>query len=285
MSSPPSACLIPVLLGGALLLLPALEALHPLRRRTQPRLKRWLRNVGTAGMAFAAARPLQLMLLVPFAAWLQEQRFGLLHLVDLPALPELLLALLLLDATLWYWHWANHRVGLLWRFHAVHHEDKDLDASTALRFHFGELALSVFWRGVQVALIGASPRHLVIYTVVLTLSVLFHHSNLRLPFAVERLLVHLLVTPRMHGIHHSTVQRETDSNYSSLLSIWDRLHGTLRLDRPQDGLVIGLPGGAVDAAGLWRLQVQPFQTQVRPGGASDDAERDDPSASPTRLAR
>ena len=285
MPSPPSACLIPVLIGGALLLLPALEALHPLRRRTQPRLGRWLRNVGTAGIAFAAARPLQLMLLVPFAAWLQGREFGLLHLVDLPALPELLLALLLLDATLWYWHWANHRVGLLWRFHAVHHEDKDLDVSTALRFHFGELALSVAWRAVQVALIGASPRHLVIYTVVLTLSVLFHHSNLRLPFAVERVLVHLFVTPRMHGIHHSTVLRETDSNYSSILSIWDRLHGTLRLNRPQDELVIGLPGGGPKAAGLWRLQVQPFLAQARADEAPD-ARREEDSADPLRrLAR
>lgn len=266
MSSPLPAWLGSALLGGAMLALFALEALKPLRRRTQPRLRRWMRNAGTAVLALVAARPLQLLLLIPFAAWLQEERFGLLHLVDLPALPELLLALLLLDATLWYWHWANHRLGFLWRFHAVHHEDKDLDASTALRFHFGELSLSVGYRAIQVAVIGAHPEHLATYTVVLTISALFHHANLRLPLALERRLVHLIVTPRMHGIHHSTVLAETDSNYSSILSLWDRLHRTLRLNRPQDEIVIGLPGSedVGEAAGLWRLQLQPFRAQDWP---------------------
>lgn len=285
MSSTPSAWLVPALIGGALLLLSTLEALSPLRRRTQPRPRRWLRNGATAAIAFAVARPLQLLLLIPFATWLQEQGFGLLHLVDWPALPELLLALLLLDGTLWYWHWANHRVGLLWRFHAVHHEDKDLDASTAMRFHFAELGLSVFWRILQVAVIGAAPDQLLVYAVVLTVSAIFHHSNLRLPFALERVLVHLLVTPRMHGIHHSTVLRETDSNYSSLLSVWDRLHGTLRLNRPQDEIVIGLPGSESqpEAAGLWRLQVRPFLPQPRPCGA-DAHPAPEADGPPTRLA-
>jgi len=286
MSSPPSPWLSPALIGGTVLLLFALEALSPLRRRTQPRLRRWLRNAGTAAIAFAAARPLQLVLLVPLAAWLEGRGLGLLQLVELPALAELLLALLLFDATLWYWHWANHRVGLLWRFHAVHHEDRDIDASTALRFHFGELALSVLWRLVQVAVIGASPGHLATYTLVLTLSALFHHSNLRLPFRLERVLVHLIVTPRMHGIHHSTVRRETDSNYSSILAVWDRLHRTLRLNRPQDEIVIGLPGSgaAAEAAGLWRLQLRPFRAQERPGeSASVPAEV--PREPVTRLAR
>ena len=285
MSSNPSPWLLPGALIAALLVLSALEALSPLRRRTQPRVARWFRNTITAAIAYSVARPLQLVLLVPLTIWLGRQHVGLLHLVDAPAWAELLVALLLLDATLWYWHWANHRVGLLWRFHAVHHEDKDVDASTALRFHFGELALSVGWRAIQVALIGASPRHLMIYTVVLTLSALFHHSNLRLPFAVERILVHLLVTPRMHGIHHSNMLRETDSNYSSILSVWDRLHRTLCLNRPQGDILIGLPGGQAEAAGLWRLQVQPFVAQVRPSETPGDREADESAGSPGRLAR
>jgi sterol desaturase/sphingolipid hydroxylase (fatty acid hydroxylase superfamily) len=285
MSSTLPIWLGPAVLGGAILALVLAEALSPLRRRTQPRLRRWLRNLGTALIAFAAARPLQLLLLIPFAAWLQELKLGLLHLVDLPALPELVLALLMLDATLWYWHWANHRVGLLWRFHAVHHEDKDVDASTALRFHFGELSLSVAWRALQVVIVGAAPAHLAVYTLVLTISALFHHANLRLPFAVERVLVQLVVTPRMHGIHHSTVLRETDSNYSSILSIWDRLHRTLRLDRPQDEITIGLPGSesGTAAAGLWRLQLQPFTAQPSPGECGVEP-RDDEAGTHARLA-
>jgi sterol desaturase/sphingolipid hydroxylase (fatty acid hydroxylase superfamily) len=132
-------------------------------------------------------------------------------------------------------------VPFLWRFHVVHHVDLDLSATTALRFHFAEMLLSVPWRAAQVALLGVSPRALSLWQTCLLVSILFHHSNLRLPIAVERRLARLVVTPRMHGIHHSTVQEETDSNWSSGLTLWDRLHGTLRLDVPQDGIVIGVP--------------------------------------------
>src|SRR3546814_2584537 len=104
--------------------------------------------------------------------------------------------------TLYVWHLLLHRVPLLWRCHVAHHVDLDLDASTALRFHFAELALSVPWRAAQIVLIGVSPRALSVWQTALLLSVLFHHSNARLPPAMERRLNRLIVTPRMHGIHH-----------------------------------------------------------------------------------
>jgi sterol desaturase/sphingolipid hydroxylase (fatty acid hydroxylase superfamily) len=128
----------------------------------------------------------------------------------------------------------------LWRYHVVHHIDLDLDTSTALRFHFGELTLATPWRVAQIVVIGTSPLALSIWQTALLMSILFHHSNVRLPLAFERRLNRVLVTPRMHGIHHSAVHEQTDSNWSSGLTVWDWLHGTLRLNVPQEEITIGV---------------------------------------------
>src|SRR5581483_488306 len=145
-------------------------------------------------------------------------------------------------------------------FHVVHHLDRDLDASTAVRFHFGELAISTVWRAAQVVAIGVAPDALAVWQTATLVSVLFHHSNVRLPIALERALARVVVTPRLHGIHHSTVRAETDSNWSSGLVVWDRLHGTLRVDVPQDAIEIGVPAyrSAADAA-LPRILALPFE--------------------------
>lgn len=222
--------------------LAALERAFPLRGRTEAMGRRLLRNAALGGVSAGLVTLLQPLALVPVMAWAEARGIGLLRAVALPAWLETALAVLLLDYTLWHWHRWNHVWPLLWRFHLVHHSDRDLDASTALRFHFGEMALSVPFRAAQVVLVGAGPFALWLWTSVLLASVIFHHSNLRLPPALDRALTWLLVTPRMHGIHHSEVRRETDSNFSSLFTVWDRLHRTLRLDVPQQALVIGVPG-------------------------------------------
>ncbi|HEX8235467.1 MAG TPA: sterol desaturase family protein [Abditibacteriaceae bacterium] len=147
-----------------------------------------------------------------------------------------------LDYSYYWWHVATHRVPLLWRFHNVHHTDLDMDVSTATRFHFCELLLSVFFRLAQVLLMGVSPLVLLVFEIVFEVAGQFHHSNWRLPLGVEHALQRVLVTPRMHGIHHSIVRAETDSNWGTIFNWWDRMHGTLRLDVPQDALTIGVPG-------------------------------------------
>src|SRR5215208_1822575 len=103
-----------------------------------------------------------------------------------------------MDYTLYLWHMLTHRVPALWRFHQVHHCDLDMDASTALRFHFAEMAISVPYRAAQVAVLGVAPRPLSIWQTFLFVSILFHHSNLRLPLWLERRLSWMIVTPRMH---------------------------------------------------------------------------------------
>ena len=166
--------------------------------------------------------------------WAEQGHWGLLKWLHLPVWLEAALAVLALDYTLYLWHVLTHRVPLLWRFHQPHHVDLDMDASTALRFHFGEIGLSVGWRAVQIAVIGVSPLAFSIWQTGLFVSIVFHHSNVRLSPATERRLGRWLVTPRMHEIHHSNIADEADSNWSSGLSIWDRLHGTLRLDMPRE---------------------------------------------------
>jgi sterol desaturase/sphingolipid hydroxylase (fatty acid hydroxylase superfamily) len=237
---------MPAWLSGALAvgaagLLWLLESRRPLRRETEPKLRRNARNVMMAGLAAATLELLERPLIQPLTTLVEKRRWGLLKCVHLPAWLEVTLAVALMDYTLYLWHVLMHRVPYLWRFHIVHHVDLDLDASTALRFHAGELAIATGWRAGQVVLLGVSELSLSVWRTFLLLSVLFHHSNLRLPIEVERQLNRVLVTPRMHGIHHSIVEDETNANWSSGLTLWDWLHGTLRLNIPQDWITIGVP--------------------------------------------
>ena len=149
--------------------------------------------------------------------------------------------MLLLDYTLYCWHVLLHRQGALWRLHEPHHLDRELDTSTAVRFHFAEFLASIPWRCAQILLIGADRRSLGLWQKLTLAAVFFHHSNVRLPLAIERRLSTCIVTPRLHGLHHSEAPEERDTNFSSGLSIWDTLHGTARRDFAHDDIRIGLP--------------------------------------------
>lgn len=217
-----------------------LERLLPLRRQTRLFWRRLMVNLVVTLFALAVAS----LAVQPLAAWVfrvEQGRFGLLHVADVPSLLRAALGFLLLDLTFYYWHQANHRFAWLWRFHNVHHMDQDMDVSTAFRFHFGEILLSAGFRVLQLAALGVSPGTYLIYEFVFQANTLFHHSNLRLPIGFERLLNLLLVTPRMHGIHHSQVRDETNSNYSVVFPWWDRIHRTIRLNVPSAKITIGVP--------------------------------------------
>jgi sterol desaturase/sphingolipid hydroxylase (fatty acid hydroxylase superfamily) len=217
-----------------------LESRRPLRRMTQEKLPRDLRNAAVSVLAAATVALAEKPVVAPLALAVHRKRLGLLKLVRLPAALEILLSIVLLDYTLYFWHYLTHKIPLLWRFHKAHHVDLDMDASTALRFHFGELLLSVPWRAAQVRLLGISPLGLALWQTVTLMEIMFHHCNLRLPFPLERRLCRVIVTPRMHGIHHSVVDVETDSNWSTIFSFPDYLHGTLRLNVPQQMITIGV---------------------------------------------
>ncbi len=260
------------LVVGAFGLLVWLERRRPLRRAVEPKVRREARNVAFAALSAAALRVTEKPVADALTALVERRRWGLLKLARLPSWLEVAAACLLLDYTLYLWHVLTHRAPCLWRFHVVHHVDLDLDASTALRFHFAELVLSVPWRAGQILLIGVSPLALSAWQTFLLLSIMFHHSNVELPVGLERRLNRLFVTPRMHGIHHSMVKEETNSNWSSGLTVWDRLHGTLRLDVPQDEIVIGVPAYREPKdVGLIEILKMPFgeerPTWLLPGDA------------------
>jgi sterol desaturase/sphingolipid hydroxylase (fatty acid hydroxylase superfamily) len=215
-----------------------------------------------AGLSALVTGILQARFLAPLANRVERERLGILQNLPLPRPLATLAGVLLLDYTLWWWHFANHRLAALWRFHLVHHVDRDLDTSTGVRFHFGEIGLSVAYRMAQFRLLGASRPAVTVWQTLLLMSIGFHHSNLRLPKEFERILVRWVVTPRMHGIHHSDYRDEADSNWSSLFSVWDRLHGTLRLDVPQETIEIGVPAyQREEDVTLAAITVMPFAAQ------------------------
>lgn len=241
-----------------------MESKFQLRKRVQSRLSRILTNTGVALFAFAFLRLLFIPLVVWLAAKNSNWQFGLNHILYIPYFIEFALGFLLLDYTNYLWHVLLHKVNFLWRFHAVHHSDLDLDITTAIRFHFGEMIGSVVFRGAAILLIGASPLLVIVYEIVFEAATNFHHTNWKLPYRLEKILNKIVVTPRMHGIHHSIVQKEADSNYAVIFSFWDRLHHTLRLNVFQNELVIGLPAYRdAHELTLWQLLKMPF-TQNRP---------------------
>ncbi|MFN2384333.1 MAG: sterol desaturase family protein [Gemmatimonadota bacterium] len=248
--------------GTAFLVLTWLEHRRPLRRPTESKLRHTARNLGVAAVSAVALQLAERPVTRPLAALVARRRWGVLHQAPLPGWARTALAVVLLDYTLYIWHVLVHRVPWLWRFHQVHHVDLDMDASTALRFHFGELVASVGWRAGQIVTLGVTPRALSIWQAATIVSILFHHSDVRLPLGFERWLGRLLVTPRMHAIHHSVVPDEVNSNWSSGLTLWDRLHGTLRLDVPQETLTIGVAAWQDPAElGLPQILAMPFESQ------------------------
>ncbi len=222
-------------------LLLAVEHLSPLRRRRNPVLMRLAVNLAMTALVFATGFLLVRTAALAGAEWGEGRWTGLCRILPLPPWAAVILGILLMDLTFYYWHLANHKIPLLWRFHNVHHIDPDLDVSTSFRFHFVEIGYSTFFRVAQVLLLGIHPSTYLIYQMAFAWATMFHHSNLRLPFQVERALNMVFVTPRMHGVHHSAVITETDSNYSVLFSWWDRLHRTLILNIPQSSIVVGVP--------------------------------------------
>ena len=228
-------------LGALVAALLWLERSHPLRARIQSHIDRLKTNAATAAVAMLVMRAALLPTVLALAAWAERHELGLARMVPVSGLPRGVLAFLLMDYATYVWHRANHAIPVLWRFHAVHHTDLDLDVSTAFRFHFGEMLLSIGARSLQILIIGVGPLVAIVWEAVELAGTAFHHSNVRLPIGLERALNRILVTPRMHGIHHSVVERETNSNWSVIFSWWDHVHGTAWLNVPQEAITIGLP--------------------------------------------
>ncbi|MEL6289834.1 MAG: sterol desaturase family protein, partial [Pseudomonadota bacterium] len=209
--------------GGIFVLMALLELALPRRELSQSRRTRWTTNLLIAGVDTLIVR-LMGMLAVPLVAlaaaiYAQSQGWGLFNLVDWPLWLEFVAAIVLLDLAIYGQHVASHRIPFLWRLHKVHHSDVDIDVTTAIRFHPGEIALSMLFKIALVFLIGPAAIAVVAFEILLNGAAMFNHANVALPRWLDRLLRLFLVTPDMHRVHHSTIVRETDSNFGFSLSL------------------------------------------------------------------
>ncbi|MFO7764412.1 MAG: sterol desaturase family protein [Wenzhouxiangellaceae bacterium] len=264
--------LLPFVVAIVYLTMFLLERRFPLRKARRSLWPRVLVNVAITGVAVATAAITVRPAVEHLLALSPQQNFGALALLELPLAAEFAIAFLLFDWSFYWWHRLNHRVPLLWRFHNVHHVDPDLDVTTAFRFHAVEIGYSSAFRATQVLLIGPAAWMYFTYELVFQVATLFHHSNVKLPLRVERAVNRVFVTPRMHGVHHSHFHHETDSNYSTVLSWWDRLHRSLRLNVPQEAIRIGVPAYSQPADNRpGKLLAMPFAQQRTYWRRSDGA--------------
>lgn len=225
-----------------------LEALWPAGRRRGARGPRWLRHGALAALNTLVMRALVFVPLLLWMVWLEEEGWGLVRILGLVGIPELIFSVLALDAFDYVWHRANHRVPFLWRFHKIHHSDRELDVTTALRFHPGELFLSGFAKAFWLAALGPTPVAWFLFEALVSASAQFHHADLRLAPKVERFLRWLWVTPTFHGAHHLVDRRWGDRNFSTLVPLWDWLFSSYAappgpLDERGEPRAFGLPEG------------------------------------------
>jgi sterol desaturase/sphingolipid hydroxylase (fatty acid hydroxylase superfamily) len=249
---------------GLFTLFASIEALVPRRHRSQPRSTRWLTNWAFSALNTVALRVLAFIvpaLAVGAALDASAQGWGLFNTLTLPGWVEIILAVLVFDFAIWLQHLVTHKVPVLWRFHRVHHADRDIDVTTAIRFHPVEIAFSMLLKIVLVYLLGPSAIAIILFEIILNGTAMFNHANMRLPLTVDAMLRRVLVTPDMHRVHHSVHRHEHDSNYGFSLSIWDRMFGTY-IAQPGDGhddMKIGLQWQDDSPSGLgWSLSL-PFR--------------------------
>jgi len=229
--------ILPVFFLGATYLL---EGAFPQVRGRLQRLSHAQQNIFVALLGVAGSLAV-LFFALPLLDKAQANRFGLLRQVSLSAGAGLACAIVMLDAWMYLWHRCNHRLPILWLLHRCHHNDIAMDSTTALRFHPLEIIISSLLNSAVLILLGIEIRNYFVYTAFLQASIFFHHSNICIPARWDALLNYSIVTPGMHRVHHSVEERQTDSNYSSVFSFWDRAFKSFR--RKDDGqeIVYGLP--------------------------------------------
>ncbi len=247
------------------------QALWPARAPVGRTAKRWFVN-----LAMLAASTLVARLAAPFAAvsaalWAKTNDFGLSHWLSLPDWAAFALTLIALDLAIYAQHRAMHRAPLLWRFHAVHHADAHVDATTALRFHPGEILLSMLWKATVVAALGAPALAVIVFEAAVNALALFNHANGKLPHRLEFALRPWLITPALHRQHHDASVGAVAPNYGFSVSLWDRLFGSFA-DRPEPKH-LGLADPPGDPQSLAAMFAAPFtfRRDAAPGPADPPA--------------
>ncbi|QFT91469.1 Fatty acid hydroxylase superfamily protein [Roseovarius sp. THAF9] len=230
---------------GLFAVLALIEAKAPRRVRTQPRNTRWITNWAIVILDTLTLRALALalpLLAVGAAVDAEANGWGLMNAIDIPGWIAVVLTVLIFDLAIWVQHLVTHKIPLLWRIHRVHHADRDIDVTTAIRFHPVEIALSMLLKIGLVYLLGPPALGIILFEIILNGTAMFNHANIKLPLGLDAALRKVLVTPDMHRVHHSNQRSEHDSNYGFALSIWDRMFGTYIAQpaKGHDDMTIGL---------------------------------------------
>jgi sterol desaturase/sphingolipid hydroxylase (fatty acid hydroxylase superfamily) len=196
--------------------------------------RRWFTNLTMVLISSAAVRVVFPAAAVGTALWTEANGYGLFPALGLNPVVAGVIAFIILDFAVWLEHVVSHKLPILWRIHRMHHADTGFDVTTGLRFHPFEIVLSMVWKAAVIVALGAPPLSVLLFEIVLNGTAMFNHSNIDLPRWIDRHLRKVLVTPDMHRVHHSTIRRETDSNYGFNFPFWDRLFRTYN-DQPAKG--------------------------------------------------
>ena len=246
---------------GVFVSLATLETIAPRRRNQLSRWLRWTSNVAILGIGNGLLRLTFPVLSVGMALIAQRHGWGLFNAFHAPTAIALLGSVLLLDLAIYLQHVMFHAVPTLWRLHRMHHADLEFDVSTGLRFHPIEIVLSMMLKLVVVVAVGPPVIAVLLFELLLNVSSMFNHSNIRIPVSVDRVLRRLVVTPDMHRVHHSIDRRETNSNFGFNFPWWDRLFGTY-FAQPRAGhesMTIGIERFRTPRdLRLDRMLIQPF---------------------------
>jgi sterol desaturase/sphingolipid hydroxylase (fatty acid hydroxylase superfamily) len=246
-----------VLLGMALW-----EIAAPRRKQTLSRLRRWPGNLGMVPLNTILLRLVFPTAAVGLALIVDQCGWGLLNNIAAPTWIAVALTVILLDFAIYLQHVLAHAVPFFWRLHRMHHADLEFDFTTGVRFHPFEILLSMTLKLAVVLAIGAAPIGVLIFEVLLSVTSVFNHGNVRMADSLDRTLRWFVVTPDMHRVHHSIKPHETNSNFGFNLPWWDKLLGTYR-PQPAAGhgaMTIGLHEFRDPAALRFdRMLVQPFK--------------------------
>ena len=181
-----------------------------------------------------------IFLVIPALMLINENEYGILNVYDYSFFVKGMISLILLDLAFYWWHRINHTVNFFWRFHSVHHLDTHLDVTTSLRFHIGELIMSAMFKVILIFTIGIPISIFIFYEIILSASNQFHHSNIAIPAKLNRALEKFIVTPKYHTNHHTVKKESREANYSSILTIWDKIFFTYKNATNDDREYLGL---------------------------------------------
>ncbi|MEE9272688.1 MAG: sterol desaturase family protein [Robiginitomaculum sp.] len=228
--------------GGVMVLMMIFEALWPRKKRTQPRGTRWVTNLGIIVIDSLFIRLLFPIVAMGVAAYAAGKGYGLLNLISLPVWGHIVFSMIVLDMAIYWQHVAAHKIPMIWMFHKMHHADRDLDATSGTRFHPVEIAASMLYKMAIALILGPHVIGVLMFEIVLNVSAIFNHANVKLPLWLDRIVRTVFVTPDMHRVHHSIIGKEFTTNYGFNMSIWDKIFGTYT-DQPSkghDGMTLGL---------------------------------------------